>query len=302
MFSSAEWNVLVNFFAPAFDAKFQKSSIEYSREQSFSGRSRYCSYVPLNLSDSTVPIPEFEGAVTMSITHTDAVSSSFEYRDTIFPGANLIEGFISMTNAEGKRAGGPNAYREFRDADDLLTDLNNLFPGVRALHKQPEKKIQATLLRALSVLEEDSQAGSVVPGVEPTPEEQALEVALSKEKQRLQQERLKLETELKRREQLLEAADANLRGHEEKIQHFEGMRKAAAREEEVFDAQDGEAAKKRATAASVQKSYWWKREGEADRGKTDIWNHRVQCFQDKEAARKKLEAFRTQNNIPPGGV
>ena len=316
MFSSAEWNVLVNFFAPAFDAKFQKSSIKYSNEQSSSGRSRYRSYVPLNLSDSTVPIPEFKGAVTMSITHTDAISSSFEYRDTIFPGATLIEGFIYMTNAEGKRAGGPNAYREFRDADDLLTDLKNLFPGVRALHKQPEKKMQATLLRALCVLEEDSQAGSVVPGMEPTPEQQALE-ELSKKK-------LKLETELKKREQLLEAADAKLREHVEITQEFERKRKAADKEELAFDAQayalenelaslkefdakrektkEIATAKKKATEASVQKSYWWKREDEADRGKTDIWNHRVQCFQDKEAARKKLEAFRTQNNIPPGGV
>jgi hypothetical protein len=157
MFSSAEWNVLVDFFAPAFDAKFQKSSIKYSKEQSSSGRSRYRSYVPLNLSDSTVPISEFDGAVTMSITHTDAISS-FDYMSTIFPEATLIKGFISMTNAGGARVGVPNAYREFRDADDLLTDLNNLFPGVKALHKQPEKRMQATLLRAICVLEEDSHA------------------------------------------------------------------------------------------------------------------------------------------------
>ena len=169
-----------------------------------------------------------------------------------------------------------------------------------------------SLLQALN-----ARVGSVVPGVEPTPEEQALEAELSKKK-------LKLETELKKREQLLEAADAKLRGHVETTQEFERKRKEAEKQELAFDAQahalenelaslkefdakrektkEIATAKKHATEASVQKSYWWKREGEADRGKTDIWNHRVQCFQDKEAARKKLEAFRTQNNIPPGGV
>jgi hypothetical protein len=148
------------------------------------------------------------------------------------------------------------------------------------------------LLQALN-----ARVGSAVPGVEPTPEEQALEAALSKEKQRLQQERLKLETELKRREQLLEAADAKLREHEEKIQHFEGMRKAAAREEEVFDAQGGEAAKKRATAASVQKSYWWKEEGKASLEKTDIWNARVERLNAKKAAAARLAKFNADN--PP---
>ena len=66
-----------------------------------------------------------------------------------------------------------------------------------------------SLLQALN-----ARVGSVVPGVEPTPEEQALEAELSKKK-------LKLETELKKREQLLEAADAKLRGHVETTQEFE---------------------------------------------------------------------------------
>ena len=299
MFSSAEWNVLVNFFAPAFDAKFQKSSIKYSNEQSSSGRSRYRSYVPLNLSDSTVPIPEFKGAVTMSITHTDAISSNFEYRDTIFPRATLIKGFISMTNAEGKRAGGPDAYREFRDADDLLTDLKNLFPGVRALHKQPEKKMQATLLRALCVLEEDSQAGSVVPGMEPTPEQQALEARLRRTTQLLQQAEEKLET------------------HNRQILHYETLKETAVTEEKVLDNKikalkeelkkltdriainDKNDEIERTRIASVQAmntaTYNGKQLDEAHRLWVDISNHRVQCLTDKKKAEEKLKQYKAKH-------
>ena len=149
LFYSKEWNVVVNFFAPAFDAQFTQSSI-LRRHESYEGLvTRYYSDVPLNLSELT-RIESSPTAVSMSV--QDTAESSLGYGDTIFDRGIPLKGCIAMNNAEGKTIG---FNGEFRDADNLLPILERLFPKVAALHG-PNPALRATLLRVLGALEEDS--------------------------------------------------------------------------------------------------------------------------------------------------
>lgn len=151
LFYSKEWNVIVNFFAPAFDAQFTQSSI-LRRHESYEGLvTRYYSDVPLNLSVLT-QIDSSPTAVLMSV--QDTAESSLGYGDTIFDRGIPLKGCIAMKNAEGKTIR-ISFDDEFRDADNLLPILKRLFPKVAALHG-PNPALRATLLRVLGALDEDS--------------------------------------------------------------------------------------------------------------------------------------------------